>query len=829
MRIKRFIIGHSPDIRCITCSDSMAAHNNKRPHVAVSSEAEFSADPDQKNKKLKRRVSLATFDKWKRQFNDDYHTSRWLQCDKDTTDYTVTLLWCEVCRKYKDQIRTMRNFSSAWVNGSANQRNSNIVDHAKSEQHAAAMARMRTETGEAASEEKMVFVVENAALLASLSVMDDTEMEKMKRKFQICYMMAREGISFQKYVPLHNLQELHGVDLGPSYKTDDHAKMFTNYIAKSQRQLFQDVFAERNFFSFILHRAVSEGYAIVLVQCLVKNDVAKEMSSYCRCVNVVNLTDARESEMRTCLGGSLNWLGVDILSKDKALSIAHGPILVAGSSDGANNEDDRGMKAEIHSTFPWLFWSWCFSRQLVLACSNALTSSLYEEINNLLIHLYTLCVNSLQKTHPLAPIMEDLKEVFQFLDMGDSVLVHNQGVRWISHKRRALQRIVDRFGVYCAHLHSLTSDPTLDATDQIKLKSFHQRWTEGRILIGCALYIDILKAPSQLSLSLQKNEIDVISGIKHILKTTQTFQLLRKTDPQEWPTFTTVLATLADREGSKSYQGVDLTDFNSSTVSQYSALVLVDLHKLDSELKDWLAWPDTKLLDAILSFLDTRCWATVTVNTSSANTLNTVSTTTDELDIGMAKSKQDYDKRLTEIKAAVAYIVAIFREPLEAKGADLCSINDELEEMFSFCANYVDVLAEDYKKIWYKLFSAHDAQKWRNVLLISELLFSLPFANSKVGQALSALQLIIAERQSISGTALDDLMEINVEGVPTECFAADNAIQQWWASCAQNSVEKSNDSQNSAISVVSTENASNDVEFSWNERPSKLTEVQQAK
>ena len=823
MRIKRLIIGHSPDIRCIICSDSMAAHN-KRPHVAVSSEAEFSADPDQKNKKLKRRVSLATFDKWKRQFNDDYHTSRWLQCDKDNTDYTVTLLWCEVCRKYKDQIRTMRNFSSAWVNGSANQRNSNIVDHAKSEQHAAAMARMRTETGEAAGEEeKMVFVVENAALLASFSIMDETEMERIKRKFQICYMMAREGVPFQKYIPLHNLQELHGVDLGPSYKTDGHAKVFTNYIAKSQRQLFQDVFAERNFFSFILHRAISEGYAIVLVQCLVKNDVAKEIGSYCRYVKIVNLAGAYDSEMRTHLGVSLGQLGVDILSEDKTLNIAHGPILVAGSSDGANNDDDRGMKAELHSTFPWLFWSWCFSHQLELACNNALTSSLYEEINNLLIYLYSIGMNSLQKTHQLAPIVEDLKEVFQFLDTGDSVLVHNQGIRWISHKRRALQRIVDRFGVYCAHLHSMTSDPTLDAADQIKLKSFHQRWTEGRILIGCALYIDVLKAPSQLSLSLLESEIDVISGIKHILKTMQTFHLLRKKDPQEWPTFTTVLATLAEQEDSKSYQGVDLTNFNSSTVSQCSALVLADLHMLDGKLKDWLTWPDTKLLDAILSFLDTRCWATVTVNTSSTNA------TTGGLDNGMAKSKQDYDKRVTEIKAAVAYIVAIFRDPLEAKGADLCSINDELEEMFSFCTNYVDVLAEDYKKIWYKLFSAHDAQKWRNVLLISELLFSLPFANSKVGQALSALQLIIAERQSISSTTLDDLMEINVEGVPTECYTADPAVQQWLASCTQNSVEESSDSQNSVISVLSTQHASNDVEFSWSDRPTKSSDVQQSK
>ena len=796
----------------------MAAHN-KRLHVAASPEAESSTDPNQNNKKVKRRVSLATFDKWKRQFNDQYHTSRWLQCDKDTTDYTVTLLWCDVCRKYSDQIRTMRNFSSAWVNGSANQRNSNIVDHAKSEQHASAMARMRAETGESADDEKVVFVVENAAFLASFSVMDDGEMERMKRKFQICYMMAREGLPFQKYAPLHNLQEFHGVDLGDSYKTNDNAQIFTHYIARSQRQLFQNIFAERHFISFILHHATStesKGHAIVFVQCLVKNDVAKEIGCCCRYLNVINLTSTYESEMATCLGVSLGRLGINIRSKDEALNAANRPIVVAGSSDGASNEDDRGMKEEIQSTFPWLYWSWCFSNQLELACSDLLTSSLYEEINDLLLHLYSLCNRSPQKMHQLAPIMEDLREIFHFANSGDAMPVHNQGTRWINHKRRALQRIVDRFGVYCAHLYSMTNDSALEAVDQMKLTSFHQRWTQGKILIGCALYIDVLKAPSQLSLPLQENEIDVISGIKHILKTVQTFQLLRGMDPQEWPTFTTVLATITEKENLRSYQGITLTGFTSSMVSHCSAIALADLHALDSKLKDWLTWPDTKLLDAILSFLDTRCWATVRVSTSGTIGNNTA--TTNDNGEAAARSKQDYDKRVTEIKAAVAYIVAIFREPLEAKGADLCSINDELEEMFSFCTTYVDVLAENYKKIWYKLFSAHDAHKWCNVLLISELLFSLPFANSKVEQALSMLNLIVTERHSVlGGSVLDDLMEINVEGVPTNCFTANHAVQLWWTHCAQKPTEESSDNRNSE----SVHNASNnDAEFSlsdWND------------
>ena len=39
----------------------------------------------------------------------------------------------------------MKNFSSAWIKGSTNQKISNVVDHATSEQHTTAMAQMQAD------------------------------------------------------------------------------------------------------------------------------------------------------------------------------------------------------------------------------------------------------------------------------------------------------------------------------------------------------------------------------------------------------------------------------------------------------------------------------------------------------------------------------------------------------------------------------------------------------------------------------------------------------------------------------------------------------------
>ena len=43
--------------------------------------------------------------------------------------------------------------------------------------------------------------------------MDEAVQGCMKRKFDICYVMARESLMFRKYPALHELEERHGVDL----------------------------------------------------------------------------------------------------------------------------------------------------------------------------------------------------------------------------------------------------------------------------------------------------------------------------------------------------------------------------------------------------------------------------------------------------------------------------------------------------------------------------------------------------------------------------------------------------------------------------------------
>ena len=50
--------------------------------------------------------------------------------------------------------------------------------------------------------------------------------------------------------------------------------------------------------------------------------------------------------------------------------------------------------------------------------------------------------------------------------------VRCSGTRWIAHKRKALQRFVDRYGVYVNHLSTLASDRQTKAEDKARLKGY---------------------------------------------------------------------------------------------------------------------------------------------------------------------------------------------------------------------------------------------------------------------------------------------------------------------------------------------------------------------
>ena len=147
--------------------------------------------------------------------------------------------------------------------------------------------------------------------------------------------------------------------------------------------------------------------------------------------------------------------------------------MVGGGTDRAavNLAQQNGMRGIMQSAYPWLVWAWCYAHHLELACKNALASRLFKDIEEMLLPLYFLYEKSPKKTRELEVIVTELNEVFELPKAGNKP-VRSQGSRWVNHKPKALQRVVNRYGAYISHLTTLAEDSSLKAEHRARLKGY---------------------------------------------------------------------------------------------------------------------------------------------------------------------------------------------------------------------------------------------------------------------------------------------------------------------------------------------------------------------
>ena len=133
----------------------------------------------------------------------------WLQCDLNAKGTHMVSLYCAICRKYEANMRSLKNFRRNWIVGSTNQRTSNLIDHVTSEVHKASKSKLKVERSRARGESAAT----STTIGYILSSLDDETREKMVKKFDVCFMMAKESLSFTKYPALLELKSCHGIDL----------------------------------------------------------------------------------------------------------------------------------------------------------------------------------------------------------------------------------------------------------------------------------------------------------------------------------------------------------------------------------------------------------------------------------------------------------------------------------------------------------------------------------------------------------------------------------------------------------------------------------------
>ena len=125
---------------------------------------------------------------------------------------------------------------------------------------------------------------------------------------------------------------------------------------------------------------------------------------------------------------------------------------------------------------------WCLAHRLELSLKDALGSTYFSVIDDMLMRIYYLYEKSPKKCVELADVVDELKQCLEESDMptrGNRPL-RACGTRFVAHKVAALGRLIDRYGAYLDHLTSLIEDPKVKSVDKEKLQGYIRKWRDTR-------------------------------------------------------------------------------------------------------------------------------------------------------------------------------------------------------------------------------------------------------------------------------------------------------------------------------------------------------------
>ena len=77
-------------------------------------------------------------------------------------------------------------------------------------------------------------------------------------------------------------------------------------------------------------------------------------------------------------------------------------------------------------------------------------------------------------------------------------------------------------------------------------------------------------------------------------------------------------------------------------------------------------------------------------------------------------------------------LVQQFSIPLESAGADIGEIHSEFEAVLQYATMYISLSTFDYRAVWWWLFHAPCTSERVNILILAELLLSLPASNGNL-------------------------------------------------------------------------------------------------
>ena len=307
-------------------------------------------------------VNKRTADKWLAEYDKELNTSVWLKYKLADRDHVVALK-CVVCTQFRMKLESMRNYRSTFIDGTINVRTSIFKEHATTDMHTRAMSLFKKQQSSS--------VLEYAPIARALTnlPMDEQSKQRTKRKFEVLYMIAKEKFALTIMQPLCDLEEKHGVDLGPGYRNDHACATFIEYIARDFQQQLVAALNQCKFFSLQAYSSTDVGNTenelfLVLYFDLHSADSKVHVRDRFFFFTVRQLGRGTASGLMECLERALLYMAITDWEQKKMIGL--------GCDGCSANMGERGLRGLLQLRLPWVVVFWCLPHRLEVSLKDAL-------------------------------------------------------------------------------------------------------------------------------------------------------------------------------------------------------------------------------------------------------------------------------------------------------------------------------------------------------------------------------------------------------------------------------------------------------------------------
>ena len=672
----------------------------------------------------------------------------------------------------------MKNASLTFINGSENYKPSTLKEHEKSAMHKRAGEvtehEKAEEQGTSVKRRIVQEVPEDAPINRGLKVMRSEEQKIVSKLHDVAYYVAKRNLPFTEFEHLLNLEKLHGVEYKlKSYQNTTGCRSFIQNIAVYLFRIDISEKVERVNFITVLcdgstDTSITEQEVIYVI--FADPDSFRPILAFFEVAALTESQDAVGLKQAIQLSFKSNKLS-HVLDK-----------IVFLSSDGAsvNSGQSSGLISLLKEDYEWVVFVWCFSHRLELALQDSLKDFM-APVDESLRHLFYLYQKSSKKVRELKKLYELLCPMYEMY--GASIKpTKATGTRWIDHKLRAMRQVVNKYGLYVSHLINVVAD-TSKKCDRALLKGKLEKLMDAKVLLRCALFIDILGPARAFSLITQQEGafiVDIVDSVSTTLSNYQRMMTKFELDPNaifELPTLKSVITAIEEddmEDGIPRYQGQKVKYYirEKSFLRNNIGSILRNIHECYSSRFRGVTSEANSAVDAskegdniifdICRVLNTSVWPS------------------------MAQVSQSDDESVLSIQVKALRSIYLHYKNMDVfSGISEEVVIDGLIDLVRYSQRYFDTSVADPLDLLSKVYNlGKNKPQWKDVLRVLEICLCAPFSNATLERFFNHLKMLkTPTRSRLNTSSLNSSLRIRVTGPTLAEFNArhnEKCVNQWY-------------------------------------------------